>query len=344
MIRWLKDLLMKGKDKPITCEEAEEAAQSIAVGETSDVQAAAFFIAERLKGESPETAAAFVRVFRQHGKPLKANPASVYIGGSPAGGAHVPVSLPVSFLLAGIGIPHVVAAGGFAEYASLLNAACTESIRDKEQALHQWENCLRESNIVLLDSDIYCEPLLRLRSVREQLGISTLINTVEKLLNPFQSSFAIIGARDKKEADHLVSIVPSTGFQFGYIVCGADGTENLPLDRSSYVRKVTPYGDEATFIDPKLFGFASRELPKTSRGEQLDMLRRVIQGEDTPEVRNEREHVIFNAGLRLYWLDKVATYEEGFQLARSLLQRREAMKALSRWALTGKIYRRPEAL
>ncbi|KEQ22564.1 hypothetical protein [Paenibacillus tyrfis] len=72
-------------------------------------------------------------------------------------------------------------------------------------------------------------------------------------------------------------------------------------------------------------------MEKCGKERQLELLERIMQGEEAPELHNEREHVVFNAGLRLYWFDKVGSYEEGFQLARSLLQRKEAFKLLVKW-------------
>lgn len=50
--------------------------------------------------------------------------------------------------------------------------------------------------------------------------------------------------------------------------------------------------------------------------------------------------MIFNAGLRLYWYERVSSYEEGFQLARQLYSRKEAWKVLKKWRDMTKMYDR----
>ena len=60
--------------------------------------------------------------------------------------------------------------------------------------------------------------------------------------------------------------------------------------------------------------------------DQITMVKRIITGEDGAEVKRERDHVIFNTGLRLKWFDKVDSYEEGFQLAEALLQTERSAK------------------
>lgn len=84
-------------------------------------------------------------------------------------------------------------------------------------------------------------------------------------------------------------------------------------------------------VEPQKFGFGSDPLKPLCKEEQISLMQRIIAGEDSPDLQRERDHIIFNAGLRLTWFDKVGSYEEGFQLAASLLRRKEALKVLTRW-------------
>lgn len=100
---------------------------------------------------------------------------------------------------------------------------------------------------------------------------------------------------------------------------------------------MTPFGDESTVLDPATFGFAGEPLPKFSKEEQLALLKALLTGKKADNaLRPIIEHVIFNAGLRLYWFDKVSSYEEGFQLAESLLKRGEASRVLWEWVEMGR--------
>ncbi|RTE08244.1 hypothetical protein EJQ19_17580, partial [Paenibacillus whitsoniae] len=123
---------------------------------------------------------------------------------------------------------------------------------------------------------------------------------------------------------------------------GIEGSEDLPLYASSLIRIVTPWGDETRVMDPQKFGFRSEPLPALSRDEQIELIRRIIAGDESSEVKRERDHVIFNAGLRFMWFEKVGSYEEGFQLAEALLKRKEANKVMQRWVDRSQHYARQQ--
>jgi anthranilate phosphoribosyltransferase len=194
-----------------------------------------------------------------------------------------------------------------------------------------WELLFSGLHIGFIWTDLICPPFGRVRHVREQMGLRTFLNTVEKVINPVHSLNTVIGVNHRTTMDHLILLLPRSGFDTAYIVQGIEGSEDLPIYKSSAVRKVTQWGDESTIIDPATFGFRGQPLEKISKERQIELIEKIVQGDDSADIRNERDHVIFNAGLRLYWFDKVGSYEEGFQMARSLLQRREAFKLLTKW-------------
>ncbi|CAK4845520.1 unnamed protein product [Aphanomyces euteiches] len=130
---------------------------------------------------------------------------------------------------------------------------------------------------------------------------------------------------------HWVQIIPKAGFQTAYIVQGIEGSEDFPIYKSSALRKVDAWGDESSLIDPAMFGFQSAPLEKINKDQQIQILQRVIAGDTSADIQAERDHVIFNAGLRLFWFDRVSSYEEGFYLAKQLYARKEAQRVLTRW-------------
>jgi anthranilate phosphoribosyltransferase len=84
-------------------------------------------------------------------------------------------------------------------------------------------------------------------------------------------------------------------------------------------------------IDPAMFGFQSAPLEKINKAQQIQTLKRIIAGDMTEDIQAERDHVIFNTGLRLFWFERVSSFEEGFYLAKQLYIRKEAQRVLNRW-------------
>jgi anthranilate phosphoribosyltransferase len=334
MKQWIK-AVGTGKlgSRNLSYDEAVAVAHAIARGEATEAQTAAFLMAMRMKGEADEEMMGFIDVFRKYSLPYRSFSHSLNCAGPYDGRLYFPVTIPVSLLLASVGFPQVL--HGSESLPPKLGQSLKELLEglgvQVELEAMEWERIFLSLNIGFIWTDLICPPFGRVRHVREQMGLRTFLNTVEKVINPVHSLGIIVGVNHKTAMDHLIQLLPKSGFETAYIVQGMEGSEDLPIYKNSAIRKVTPWGDESSTIDPSTFGFQGSPLEKCSKDNQLQLLKRIIQGDDAPDIRNEREHVIFNAGLRLYWFDKVGSYEEGFQLARSLLQRKEAYKVLNKW-------------
>lgn len=92
----------------------------------------------------------------------------------------------------------------------------------------QWEMVFSRIHIGFIWTEKICPPFRHLRKVREEIGLRTMINTVEKVMNPIQSKSIIIGVNHRTAMSHLVEILPRAGFETSYIVQGIEGAEELP--------------------------------------------------------------------------------------------------------------------
>ncbi|KRE36694.1 anthranilate phosphoribosyltransferase [Paenibacillus sp. Soil724D2] len=334
MKRWIQAMGtgMQGS-RDLSYDEAVEAAHEMARGDSTEAQCAAFLMALCMKGEADEELMAFIDVFRSYSLNYHTFADSLNCAGPTEGRQYFPITLPVSLLLASVGFSQVLHGGdslpprqgtAMKELLESFGVAIDLSVK-------AWETMLFHLHIGFLHTEQLCPPLGKLKQVREQLGLRTVMNTVERVINPVRSMNMIIGVNQRKAMESLIPISIRSGFQNVYIINGIEGSEDLPIYQNSTIRIVTPWGDESRVVEPQKFGFLSEPLLPLSKDDQVAMVRRIIAGEDSEELKRERDHVIFNAGLRLTWFDKVGSYEEGFQLAESLLQRKEAHKVMQRW-------------
>ncbi|MEI7025252.1 anthranilate phosphoribosyltransferase [Paenibacillus sp. y28] len=341
MQHWIKAVgTGKKGSRDLTYDEAVAAAHAVARGESTEIQTAAFLMACRMKGESDDEMLAFIDVFRQYSLPFKSYSGAINCAGPYNGRSYFPITIPVSLLMASVGVPQVLHGS---EALPPKTGTSIKSLLEgigvfTDLTVPQWEQICSELHIGFIWTEKICPPMLNIRHVREHMGLRTLMNTVEKVINPVHAKNMIIGVNHRTAMAHLVHILPRAGFENAYIVQGIEGSEDLPVYKNSMIRKVTAYGDESMVIDPATFGFRGEPLVKCSLEEQLELLRRLVAGDDSADMKLYRDHVVFNAGLRLYWFDKVGTYEEGFQLAESLLQRKEAAKVLKKWIERSRAY------
>ncbi|MGG1515789.1 anthranilate phosphoribosyltransferase [Paenibacillus oryzisoli] len=345
MKRWIQAMSAEQPHtRNLTYEEAREAAADMTNGASTDAQCAAFLMALCMKGEALEETMAFIDVFRSHAVVYSAVQDSLNCAGPAEGRQTFPVTLPVSLLLASVGFKQVMHGGtSFTTRQGTVMKELLEGLGVATNVpIKGWQAMLQQVHIGFLSTEQLCPPIGRLKGVREQLGLRTVIDTVEKVLNPVRSTNVILGVHQRKAMEPLIPIAMHSGFQQTYLVSGIEGSEDLPLYASSLIRIVTPWGDETRVMDPQKFGFRSEPLPVLSRDEQMELIRRIITGDESSEVKRERDHVIFNAGLRFMWFEKVGSYEEGFQLAEALLKRKEANKVMQRWVERSQHYARQQ--
>lgn len=339
MKQWIKAVGTTKKDaRNLTYDEAVAAAHAIARGESTEAQTAAFLTAVRMKGETDEEITAFVDVFRKYSLPYASYSDSLNCAGVYGRRQTLPVTIPVGLLMASVGFPQVLHGNG--GYGFGQGAAVGELLQglgvQTDLAASDWESVFTAAKIGYIRTDRMCPALAGIRRFQEEVGLDTFMGQVERILNPVHSHQMLIGAGHRQSVESLVKILPKAGIRKAIIVQGMEGSEDLSIARTSTIRIVSPDTDETAILEPSTFGFSGHILEPSTLSQQLEALNRLIQGDDSAELDNEREHVIYNAGLRLYWNEKVSSYEDGFQLARELYARKEAFKVLKKWrSLTG---------
>ncbi len=334
MQEWIKEVA-RGKRgaRHLTYEEAFDCAMAIVNGRATGIQVAALLIGLRTKGEAMDEFHGFVNAFRQSIPACPANPQALNCSG-PYDGRHTfPVTLLVSLLLASAGFPQ------FLHGSESLPPKYGVAVKDVMTGIglnvcmtpNDLERSIRAHKLGFVWTDRMYPVLGGVRQAREQIGVRTMINTVEKLLNPIGAKQLLFGVNHKTAMEHLVHLAPLLGFESVYVVQGIEGSEDLPIYKRSAVRKINAGGDESFLIDPSFFGFKGEELPKMNLQQQIDTAKELIDGVRSPVIDNIREHIVFNAGMRLFWFGKVNAYEDGFQRAREMLAHGELSFALTRW-------------
>ncbi|RAV04028.1 anthranilate phosphoribosyltransferase [Paenibacillus sp. YN15] len=334
MKQWIKAVgTTKKEARHLTYDEAVAAAHAIARGESTEAQTAAFLTAVRMKGETDQEVTAFVDVFRKYSLPYASFSDSLNCAGVYGRRQILPVTLPVGLLMASVGFAQVLHGNG--AFGGGQGATAGELLQglgvQTDLAASDWESVFAAAKIGYIRTDRMCPALAGIRRFQEEVGLDTFMGQVERILNPVHSHQMLIGAGQRFSVESLVRILPKVGIKKAIIVQGMEGSEDLSIAKTSTIRTISPDTDETAILEPSTFGFSGHILESMPPSRQLEALTRLIQGDDSPELCNEREHVIYNAGLRLYWNEKVSSYEDGFQLARELYARKEAWKALKKW-------------
>jgi anthranilate phosphoribosyltransferase len=333
MINLLKEVA-RGKRgaRDLSYEESISAAESILGQSASPAQIGAFLIAERIKLESIEELEAFVSVCRKyaHREPVLEglDCAGPYDGRT----SSFVATFPVSFLLSAAGLPVTLHGSaslppkwGVTHRDIIAEAGIGLGSLTREDAI----SAARQSGVLFADAEQWCPPLGGIRTIREELGMRTIFNTVEKLIDYSCSPFIVFGIYHNTVFDRLSRLLIKLGYRKALVVQGAEGSEDLFIDRPTRVYTVQNGMSELGIIDPESMGLDTPvpEVQWTAR-QQLLTAEAVLQGGGHMAFYNQ---TLLNGAVRLQLAGKVNSIEEGLYYCKDLLDNGEAWNVYTTW-------------
>ncbi|MNO12354.1 Anthranilate phosphoribosyltransferase [compost metagenome] len=333
MINILKEVA-RGKRgaRDLSYQEAEYAAESIMGLTASPVQIGAFLIAERIKLESIEELEAFVTVCRKyaHREPVQQglDCAGPYDGRKNSFAA----TFPTSFLLSAAGLP--VTLHGSASLPPKWGITLQDIIQESGIEVNtlsraEMVESAGKSGVLYVHSDTWCPPLAAIRNLREDIGMRTIFNTVEKFMDYACSPYIVFGIYHNTVFDRISRLILRLGYRKGLVVQGAEGSEDLYIDRPNRVYYVADGAAQLDIIDPELLGLETPvpEMDWTPRL-QLSTTEAVLQGGGHIAFYNQ---VLLNGAARLHLAEKVNSIEEGVYTCKHLLDNGDAWAVYTKW-------------
>lgn len=323
--------------------ESLEAAEAILGGRSTPAQTGAFLIAERLKLESAEELEAFVSVCRRQAYRECRKPGIDFAGPYDGRQKTFWASLPTAFAIAAAGVPvtlhgcaplppkygvvlHDILRAADIDPLALSRAAAIEAADASAQA-----GTDGQGGVLFADSAKWCPPLGKLHGIREELGMRTLLNTAEKLIDYSCSPYLVLSVFHNTVIDRLARLVARLGYRKTLIVQGTEGSEDVFIHRPTRIHTVEDGRCELDLLDPEMYGLDTElpeeESPWTAR-KQLDMLEDVLQGGGHMAYYNQ---TLLNTAVRLHLAGTVNSVEEGIYTAKPLLDDGAAWKVYAAW-------------
>ncbi|AZV41177.1 anthranilate phosphoribosyltransferase [Peribacillus asahii] len=339
MQQWIKEVA-RGKRgaKDLSYEQTRELARFIVEGKATDAQIAAYFIAERIKMESPEELLAFVQTFQENTDKLTIKESIrdciVDFAGAYTGRNLFAATVPASILLAESGLPAFLHSSESLppRYGTSIKEIVEELGVNTNRDVQSLSETIDSANIGFAWADRFCPSLAQLRSIREELGVRTLMNTVEKLLNISNAKSLMMGAFHRTAIVKIAPIFASLPYENVYIVQGVEGSEDLPVHRNSFIYTLKNNELDSFIVKPDEYGlFEEEKKEKLTRKEQADIILALLSGETSEQLNYYYKQVLFNTGIRYYLFGAAPTIEEGIALAKEQLRSQRGMKQLQKW-------------
>ena len=315
--------------KDLTREEARDALRLIFEKKASEFQIGAFFSALRMKGESGEETAGFVDAVRERAEKLKSTFKETLDLGEPYDGKikTLHLTLPVALVLAAAGVPVVlhgtretpVKKG--VEIQGLLQAVGIEPV----EKISRLEEILKREKIVFLPTEKLAPDFARLRPYREAFGLRPFANHIEKIFNLAHASTQMVGIYHKPYLEPMAGALSLLGTERIFVIQGVEGFSELYISRKTLVLKVEAGETQTLWLDPAEYGLKGEEaLAEKNLPQHVQRLLQLLGGSED----KARPSVLWNAGVKLFWMKKSPSIKKGLELAREILDSGKALDKL----------------
>ncbi|GIO85991.1 anthranilate phosphoribosyltransferase [Paenibacillus faecis] len=321
--------------RDLNYEEALVAAELILDRKATPAQIGAFLLAERIKMESVEELLAFVEAIR--GRSMRIRRGADGLGLDCAGPydgrkTSFMAGFAAAFLLAAAGVPVTL------HGTPSLPPKWGVTLMDVLQAMGLDEGALsRErttaaaegSGVLVVPAEAWCPPLGNLRELREELGLRTILNTVEKLVDYSHSPYIVYGVFHNTVFDRTAQLLQRLNYQKALVVQGAEGSEDVHIDRPTRVYTIDSSEARLRVIDPEAYGLEAvpPEMQWTA-AEQLRVTEAVLTGEAHQAFINQ---ALLNGALRLHLTGRADSVEEGIYIGKSLMDNGGPWQAFNQW-------------
>ena len=309
--------------------ESARAMEEIMTGQATPSQIAAYLIALRVKGETPEEIAGAALVLREKATPVPHSlPLVVDTCGTGGGRTKTfNISTAAAFVVAGTGVP--VAKHGNRSFTTQCGSA------DVLEALGVNLDLTPErvgEALELLGIGFLFAPALHVAMKyaavpRRELGIDTIFNCLGPLANPARPQVQVIGVFREDLVGKVAVALARLGTRTGLVVHGDGGMDEMALSGPTQVAEVRDGHIRRYEVRPEDVGLTPAPAEALAGGtpeHNAGILQGVLRGDPGPA----RDVVCLNAGAALYAAGTAGSIREGVRLAQGSIDSGRALAKL----------------
>ena len=314
----------------LTKEEAGSALEQIMAGDANDVQAAAFLMALRVKGETADEIAGLAETMRRMAVRVPGDGCVlVDTAGTGGDGLHTfNISTTAAFVAAGAGMK-IAKHGNRAASSRSGSADVLEALGVRiDLSPDHIATCLRLAGIGFMFAPNHHRAASRVSMVRKALGVRTVFNFLGPLTNPAGARRQLVGVSSAPHLELLAGALARIGCERALVVHGQEGLDELSVCGPSTVIEVSGATVGAPYsVEPEQLGLVRRRLSELEGGDARDnaaLTRAVLRGAKG----GPRDVVLLNAAGALYAGGAVSSLAAGLETARDSLDSGRAERTL----------------
>lgn len=312
----------------LTQEEAADIAGVLMRGEATQAQIGGFLVALRMKGETVDEIAGFVRAMRQNAIPCPVTVPVVDIVGT--GGDHsgtFNISTTASFVIAGAG--HAVAKHGNRGISSRSGAADVLASIGLSLDLNPEEvaRCVGEAGVGFLFAQSFHPAMKHVGPARREMAVRTVFNLLGPMTNPAGTKRLVIGVFAKRWCRPLAEALAVLGTEKAWVVHGSDGLDEITTTGPTHVCEWDGTRIAEFEISPEQVGLAvasESDIKGGDPAENAEILKSILDGAKGPK----RDIVVLNAAAALFVSGKASSLVDGVARAQASIDSGAARKAM----------------
>ncbi|MEO0248972.1 MAG: anthranilate phosphoribosyltransferase [candidate division WOR-3 bacterium] len=318
----------------LSSEEARAVMSSIMRGELSPAQMAAWLIALRMRGETPEEIAGFALAMREYALRVPVQREGL-LDTCGTGGDRLKtfnISTATAFVLAAAGVP-VAKHGNRAVSSRCGSADVLEACgANLELSPEQVGEAIEQVGLGFLFAPRHHPAMKQVAPIRRELGVRTVFNLLGPLTNPAGAKRQLLGVFDSHWVPILAQVLHLLGSESALVVHGLDGLDEVFPIGATYVAELKPDGTvETTELTPADFGLKALSAQQIVAGatpeENARQLKAALSGEDEFLMTA----VVINAAAAFRVAGKVGTWKEGAELATQVIRSGKARAKLEEY-------------
>ncbi|MEW6374424.1 MAG: anthranilate phosphoribosyltransferase [Thermodesulfobacteriota bacterium] len=331
--------------RDLTEEEMGEVMKEIIISSASAEQIASFITALRTKGETPEEITAAARVIKDKIPVINAGEHVVSLDREEItmeretilktamelkeGTNIFNISTATSLIVAGGGLK--VSRHGRRSVSPL--CGCADVIEalgiNLDMTSTQLERCIKEVGICFIYEPLAQNGLKHLMTIRDRIGIRTIFNLLDPLINPAGARVQVLGVYEPSRTETMAMVLKNLGVERGLVLHGEDTLDEISI---TGMTKVTEFKDEwmkTYFIRPEDFGMKRGKIVEIrggTRRQNAEIILEILHGRRG----TRRDIIVLNAAAVFMIAGRAKDFKEGIELANQSIDSGEALHKLER--------------
>ena len=295
-------------------------AEKILKGQLTEAQIAAFLIALKIKGETPEEILGLVKAIKENAVFIPSQAKNVMDNCGTGGDKSFSfnISTTCSFILAGGGI-HVAKHGNRSISSKSGSADVLEALGiTVDLAPEKLGQVLDQTGIAFLFAQKMHPAMRYISPARQALGIPTIMNLIGPLTHPMDLETQLMGLYQADLQHDLAQVLKLLGRRRAVVITGPDNMDEAALygvNHYTLLNEGKISQGSFTFKDLGMPEVGLDDIKDEDAQKNAQILISVLKNEPSPYL----ETAVLNAGLGFFANGKADNLAEGIDLAREII-------------------------